>query len=412
MRILFISNLSPWPVHGGGSQRSHLVGRALEELGEVDLVLAGRGGESTEGLHDHFKVAGQATWREPGQRWPFRLLHRYRSRLGNEAAMALLPKRFEYQPDPKAAPVVRRLLRERKYDLVVSRYLRATMKSGCLDWGGPTILDLDDVDSHVYRSRLNDPHLPGLKRWINRRHYLQAEELQRKLLPRFDAVWVANDRVEGLDYLPQRIWLPNIPFPRQDASAAGPLPEPPADAPPAMVFVGSLGVYPNVSAVNHFVRAIWPAVHRAEPRARFRIAGPGLSPVDQARWSAVPGVDTLGFVENLADVYAGAHFAVAPILAGSGTNIKVIECFAYGRTCVVSPFAAAPFAGTLRDGESLRVGATDEAFAAACVDLLRDPPQRAALVARGREAVQEHFSFAAFKSVVADTVARVFRPMV
>ena len=185
----------------------------------------------------------------------------------------------------------------------------------------------------------------------------------------------------------------------------GPLPEPPADAPPAILFVGSLSLYPNVSALDHFLGAIWPTVHRAEPRARFRIAGLGLQPDCRERWSTVPGVELLGFVEDMAAAYAGCHFAVAPILSGSGTNIKVLECFAYGRTCVASAFAAARFTSVLRDGESLRVGGTDEAFAAACLDLLRDGKQRVALAAKGR--VQRNFSFDAFKKIVADTVAGV-----
>ena len=409
MRILFISESSPWPVLGGGSQRSYLVLRALQELGEVDLAVASRGGlNAIEGLHDRFQVVAMSTWRAPGERWPFRWLYGRNPLLANQAALALLPKQVEYRPDPNTAPTVRRLLKEGNYDLVVSRYLRATMKSGCTEgWSGPTILDLDDVDSHVYLSRLNDPHLPRWKRWINHRHYRSAEALQRRWLPRFDAVWLTTPHPEGFDYLRHVAWLPNIPYLAEGAPVAGRLPEPPPDAPPAILFVGSLSLYPNVSALDHFLRAVWPAVHSAEPRARFRIAGLGLQPECRDRWGAVPGVELLGFVEDMATAYAGCHFSVAPILSGSGTNIKVLECFAYGRTCVASAFAAARFTNVLRDGESLRVGGTDEAFATACVELLRDGDQRATLAANGREVVQRHFSFDAFKKSIADSVTEV-----
>lgn len=407
MRILFVSSLSPYPVRGGGSQRSNLVCRALQELGQVDVVLAGRGGESTEGLRECFPLAAECTWREPGAGFPFGLLHPFHSRLANEAALALRPKSWEYRPDPHAAPVIRRLLRERRYDLVVSRYLRATMKSGGLGWGGPTILDLDDVDSHVYRSRLNDPRLPRLKRWINWHHHRAAERLQRDLLPRFDLVWLPNPQPEGLEFLTRRAWLPNIPFPREHPHGGASRPEPADPGHLDVLFVGALSAAPNQTAVDHFVRAIWPAVHAAEPRARFRIVGPALSPEQRARWAAVPGVEPVGYVEDLAAAYAGCRFAVAPILSGSGTNIKVLECFSFGRTCVVSAFAHAPFAGVLRDGEALRMAASDGAFAAACLDLLRDGEQRARLAADGGEVVRQHFSFDAFKAIVAESVAEV-----
>ena len=280
------------------------------------------------------------------------------------------------------------------------------MKSGCFGWDGPIILDLDDVDSHIYQNRLNDPSVPSWQRWINKKHARDVEGLERELLPRFDAVWVANPRLSGLEYLQNTVLLPNISFPNETKPASV-LPEPSAEAPPAIVFVGVMDYCANISAVDYFIRAIWPAIRRAKPRARFRIAGGRMLEENRKRWGAVEGVEILGFVPDIATAYADSHFAIAPILYGSGTNIKVLECFAYGRTCVASAFAADPFADIFRDGVSLRVGGTDEAFAAACVDLLQDAPQRLSLAARGRELLEQHFSFTAFKSVVADTVSRV-----
>lgn len=407
MRVLFISFLSPYPPHGGGAQRSNLIYRALSEVAEVDLALVEWGGELREGLRERFNLVANFVWRAPGQRFPFSWVYPLHTRLVNRAALTLLPKRLEYEPDPWAAPGVRRLIANGNYDLIVGRQLRPTLKSGCLGSPVPTILDFDDVESHVYRSRLNNPNLPRWQRWINRRHHQQTERLEPVALRRFDAVWMANDRLGGFDYLPHKVWLPNIPFPREDGRPVPPAPAPATGSEPVILFVGTLDYAPNPAAVDHFVRAVWPAVHRAEPRARFRIVGSGMAPAQRARWEAVPGVEAVGFVADLAEAYAGCRFTVVPIVTGSGTNIKVLESLAYGRTTVVSPFAHAPFAGVFRDGESLRVPASDEAFAAACLDLLRDGNQCAALAARGRELVQRHFSFDAFKTIVADSVAEV-----
>ena len=408
MRILLISPVSPYPPHRGGAQRTNLVFRALQEIAEVHLLMvAPDRSEFYEELHELFNLRDYLVRQSPGERFPFSLVYSSRPKLANKAALSLLPKVLEYRPDPTIAPRVREIISEEGYDLVVGRYLRPMLKSGCVGYL-PTILDVDDIDSHVYQSRLNDKQMPAWERWINRSSYLQTKRLLPGRFRQFDQLWFAHeDQLREFSDLPHKVCLPNIPFPSENGVTRltdDDIVEPATTEPGVILFVGTLNYAPNEAAVDRFLKFSWPVIHQAEPRTVFRIVGSRLEETTRARWAAVPGVEPIGFVKDVHESYASCMFTVTPVLTGSGTNIKILESFAHGRTCVVTRFAHRPFADTLPNGETLMVADDDEAFTRACLDLLWHPERRRALAERGRAAVRRHFSFERFRTVVAESV--------
>ena len=67
--------------------------------------------------------------------------------------------------------------------------------------------------------------------------------------------------------------------------------------------------------------------------------------------SSDPRVEALGFVDDLASVYASARCAVVPLLQGGGTPLKLIEALAYGLPVIATPRAVAGL--EVRDGDEL-----------------------------------------------------------
>ena len=122
---------------------------------------------------------------------------------------------------------------------------------------------------------------------------------------------------------------------------------------------------------------------------------------------AAPGVQAVGFVDELGAAYAECRFAVVPLLSGAGTNIKVMEALRFGRACVLTEFSHRGFGKTLHHDEEVLVAAGDDAFVAACVELLDSPERCQTLARQGRSAVARHYSFAAFSRTVADSIAKL-----
>lgn len=411
MRILYVSHNPPVPLHNGGAQRTNLIHRALRELGEVDLIIVSTDPVTNrEELIRDWNLAADFLWTRPGHRAPFRWILPIKPEFVHRLAQTLTPRAWDYHPDLAIESQVRALVAKRRYDVVVGRYLRPTMKSGAVGSGPLCVLDVDDLDTQVFLSRLNVPGRPAWERAINRWHYRQLRKIVPAQLKKFDLVWVTNEEEgnagEELRAVANKAYLPNIPVQVADepVDPAAPLPPRPAAAAPLVLFVGNFWVLPNKLGVDHFVHQVWPKIRAAEPRAVFRIVGAGLGDDLKVKWSQVPGVDPVGFVPDLRASYAECRFAVVPLLSGAGTNIKVMEALRFGRTCVLTKFSHRGYGATLPDRDSLLVADGDDAFAAACVELLRDPALADRLARQGRAAVAQHYSFEQFSRTVAESI--------
>ena len=197
MRILYVSHNPPIPMHNGGAQRTNLIYRALRAIGKVDLVIVSTDPVTNrEELQRDYGLVADFVWQRPGDLPPFRWFLRWKRELVHKAAQTLMPRAWDYRPDPVIAKEVR-LVAERHYDVVVGRYLRPTIKSGVVGLGPRWCSDVDDLDTQVFLSRLNVPGRPAWERFINRWHYRQIQKIVPGELRKFDLVWVTNDDEEG-----------------------------------------------------------------------------------------------------------------------------------------------------------------------------------------------------------------------
>ena len=129
---------------------------------------------------------------------------------------------------------------------------------------------------------------------------------------------------------------------------------------------------------------MWPAVLRAVPEARLRLAGPGRPP---PAILAQPGVEAVGRVADLAGFLGAVRVVVVPIVRGIGARMKFGEALASGAAVVATSTGAEGF-----EAEGAFVRADDpDAFAAACADLLADGARAAALGRAGRAVAFERF---------------------
>lgn len=261
----------------------------------------------------------------------------------------------------------------------------------------PCSLDLDESESRTRRdiaalARANGER--GLAAVLSREADFY-ERAEREWLPRFDRVFAASrqeaERIAaevGVDVgvLPNVVRLP--PRTSPDPSVAG----------ARLLFVGSLGYYPNHDAVIHFVRDVLPLCgDRRRGDVRLIVVGGGAAPRLRKVMASDPRVEYRGFVEHLAAHYAQADVVVAPLRAGGGTRLKLLEAFAYGVPVVSTAKAAEGLDVT--DGVECLLVDSPEGMAHACRRLLDDAALRGSLAARARSYVEERHGPAALDSL-------------
>jgi polysaccharide biosynthesis protein PslH len=160
---------------------------------------------------------------------------------------------------------------------------------------------------------------------------------------------------------------------------------------PRLGYIGHLGWQPNVFGLDWFCRDVWPMVLRQAPDATLTIAGPGLrknasgSLEVPPAWS-MPGIKTVGFVDDLEDMYRDTLGMVAPVVGGSGVRMKLLETMSAGMPTVTTTDGAAGLG--VADGREVLIADEPRKFAESTARLLSDPDLRARL-RRGAHAFLE-----------------------
>lgn len=360
---MIVSNY-PFPTISGGRKRTLRLLEAMERAGLAPVLLAAQTVPISDAQVLEARERGWAVERYelhmPRWRRPLRHLRP----LGEPASPALARR-------------VEALARAREVALVQAEERLSARYLACVPLGTvPAVLGTHNVDSDLIAQQALTA---GSARERLRLRYRAARRrrLERHLARRADAVLCVSEHDHGYFEAAgagrRAILAPN--------GVDDDLFEiPPPGAPEHVLFFGQLSYAPNVEGLERFLGA-WPAVARARPNARLRIAGASPPESLRALASSFERVDVLGFVDDLASELARCRVVVAPLWQGAGTRMKVLEAMAAGRPVVGTPV------GVERIGFVPGVHgeqADTPAELAAAVERLLAEPGRAA--AQGREA--------------------------
>lgn len=270
-------------------------------------------------------------------------------------------------------------------------------------------LDLDDWESRTQTSlaALMDSHGEAGLAQVCRAEAEKYRWWEQALLRRFDRVLVCSERDRGdlaaAASVEQVVVVPNaVPIPET-------VPVMPVDGGFTLLFVASLDYLPNADAAFWLVDEILPALRQAAAApVRLVIAGPNAPDLLRTRARVTDDVELAGWVDDLDERYARSHVVVAPIRAGGGTRIKVLEAFAHRRPVVATRAAV--------DGISADAGvhyheAADTAgFVRQCLAVMTDPAECRSMVDRAFELVCRDYDRERVIRLIRDLPADAPRP--
>lgn len=383
MRILYVSLHWPDRTTCGSEIRSFYIRRALEQLGDVDVVVADVG-EEEEHLPGNpalvFKV----------HRMPRRsCLGRIRWTLD-----ARMPYPHGTGLDPEADEMV--AARARDYDMIWFSKLRAANLFRTWSWPR-SVVDVDDVPSTMERSLLGNEEALS-QRLMATARFVSWRRREKRLGERFSVVAVCSDAdrsyLRNLNVVAPIHVIPNGADLVRTELVRRPT------IPPRLGFVGLLDYFPNKEGIDWFVQNCWPRVKREMPDARLRLAGKGsegsLSPKG-------PDIDGLGWVAALEEEVVTWSAMIVPIRIGAGTRGKI--AYGFGRNCPIVSTSLGAFGYDVRDGDEILLADSPDRFAAACVRVMQNPVEAAQVAARAYRKYLQHWSWDAIAPSVWQTAA-------
>jgi glycosyltransferase involved in cell wall biosynthesis len=217
----------------------------------------------------------------------------------------------------------------------------------------------------------------GIQRIVSEVSAVKYSLLQRMVLEEADSVWfvseIERDRLATRlppsrtrvvpNGAPDELW--SIEPPDHGSSSE-------------VLFVGPGSYAANRSGLAWFMKEVWPLVRARVHGSSVRVVGVGWEGSSQH-----PDASFVGWRESLTHEYARTRVVIAPLFAGGGTKLKVVEGMAAGRPIVTTFTGAEGVPGS----EGLRVCEDPEGFASEVVRYLVDGGAAAHAGAANRTAV-------------------------
>jgi glycosyltransferase involved in cell wall biosynthesis len=159
-----------------------------------------------------------------------------------------------------------------------------------------------------------------------------------------------------------------------------------APIPNSVGFIGSLDFRPNQEAAEWIAGELWPRVLERVPEARLSIAGSSAPEWLRRRMT---NIDFRGTVDDATAFMDSMSVMIAPLFAGGGMRIKVLEAMALGKPIVATKLGAGGL--DVEHGREILIADDAAAFADAVALLLRDPQAAARFGNAARETVSTRY---------------------
>lgn len=371
MNILFVTSRHPDETSNGSEIRTNNLHKALSQIGTVYTIIPIID-KNAEFVDHKNRIAKVFIYKRFSRIWLLNVLLERRLPLFSCSSIS-------------GKKICEKIWGEIKFDYTVCRYVHSATQFS--PWEvAPMIIDIDDEPIECYTTiyakkfMLFPLYLYFIKKWVN---YLYGKS---------SGLWIANKN--QLKNLPDKKSFPLLNIVKK------PQVLPQLEQKNVILSVGLLTYYPNYSGIDYFLDNIWPKIHAKHSDFEYHIAGRGLSKKLHKKWSKIAGVKILGFVDDLAVAYSKALFTVAPIYAGSGTAIKVIESFLHNRCCVCSKLAARGCEDTIANKHNLLIAQNDEEFIANIETLINNSDIRNELQVELAEKFEKNYSYEIFQSQV------------
>ncbi len=385
MKILFLSQVLPYPIDAGPKMRSYFVLRYLAQQHQVSLLTFVRDTDKAENIARLAEFCDEVHT-IPMRRSPLKdLKFLFKSLLTRQPFLIV---RDEV---PAMTAKIRQLVTLQKFDAVHADQLWMAQYALAAKNASPTIKTLLDQHNAVYLipKRMAQGEANPLKRAILARETNLLTAYEADVCRRFDyVVWVTQEDRRAVEALPN--------FDRNNQPPAAVIPicaDPARVQPPArdaekqrITFLGGLHWPPNAQGIVWFAKEVFPLIRAAVPEAVLTVIG--KSPPAELRGE---GIEITGYVEDLTPYLAQTAAFVVPLHAGGGMRVKILDAWSWGLPIVSTTIGAEGI--EIEPGKDILIADAAPDFAQAVIQLLKDASLAERLGQAGRQSVLEKYNW-------------------
>lgn len=397
MRLLFLTQVLPYPLDAGPKVRAYYVLRYLAQRHDVTLVSFVRATDTPDALA-HLR------------RFCCRVLTVPMPRGGGRDVLHLLRSLRTDQPFliardavPEMHDLLTQLVMNESFDAVhadqlwMAPYALAAQARSLGRRRPMTVLDQHNA-VYLIPQRMRE----GTGNLVKRRLLdLEAHKLARyevDTCSRFDrVVWVTAEDVQAVqaadggdtgDVSGASIKNDGVIPICTDPTAELPIAR--SDAPRRVTFLGGLHYPPNAEGIVWFAKEVMPLVLEAVPDAVLTVIGK-QPPAELGQLLPPERVVCPGYVDDPRPYLADTAAFVVPLHAGGGMRVKILDGWKWGLPMVSTPIGAEGIQVT--SGHDMLIAESPSDFAAATIRLLCEPGLGRQLATNGHRTLCRYYDW-------------------
>ena len=157
-----------------------------------------------------------------------------------------------------------------------------------------------------------------------------------------------------------------------------------------LIFVGNMGYYPNIQAMEFFIKKIYPRVKKFQKDIKVYIVGTNPKRVIKSMANN-ENVFVTGFVDDVKKYLYRSKIFIAPVQSGSGIQNKILEAMSCGVPVVTTSMGNSGIKA--KDNKEIIIANDPISFAENIILLLDNKQRRMLLCHQARKFVEDRFSW-------------------
>ena len=403
MKILFLTNLLPYPLDNGGKIKTYTTLKALHENGhEIDLISFYEDEEDVkyigkmQELCQNVKVIKLKLTTATNKAYMLK-----------QAIKSLFSKYsfgvYKYY-SKMMTETLNHIGREQKYDCVYFDHLQMCVYYECLKKIYPKakyILDEHNCEYVIMQRRLL---VSGniLMKVFMLLEVAKLKSFEKKMLLAFDKIIALTHEDESAmrSLVAGNIPINVIPIGMEN-NTDNLYGKNKSDDLTRIMFVGTLSWGPNSDGIIWFIRNVFPKMSKIIGTFELYIIGKNPSNELKNIASLYPNIIVTGYVDSVIPYYEKCDYMIVPLFVGSGQRVKIIEGFSYGMPVISTTIGAEGI--EYIDGHNILIADDVDEFLIACMKMI-DEKFRNKLSVESKKVYNEKYSIKAVSKKINDVL--------
>lgn len=388
MNVLFLSQIVPYPPHGGVLQRGYNIVKEISKYNNVHLLAfihpdvlstEEQVEESKDALLKHCKSV------EYFELWPKKsTLHKY---LGFAFGL-VYPLPFSFLAHKSAAfrKRVLEIVENNQIELIHYDTIALAQYLECVP-NLPSVLTHHNIESELMKRRA-EVETNIIAKFYLKKEVIKLLKSEAKFSPMFDLnVTMSGIDAQKLKSIAGEIKIEIVP----NGTDLGYFKPVKGKESKAVIYTGGMNMYANMDAVLFFIEKIWPSIKNRIPEIVFYVIGQD-PPAELNRLAErEAGIKVMGYVDDVRPYVARAGVYVVPLRVGGGTRLKVVDALSQGKAIVSTSVGCEGIDVT--SGLNIVIADEPDEFADQVVAILNDNERRDALSKAARELAEDKYSW-------------------